>query len=120
MDKNQFRDELANYIPEVKNICDEYSDETLIHPLSFEAIVKPMEEAFENHNYALIQRFSSFIEYAWKNGDEAVQNAIWVTILECVKDIGDEAWRHFLNCISIEFLEDIVGEQNVGMWRYEN
>ena len=65
-----------------------------------------------------IQKYISFVERMWSQGDETVQNVVDVTILEYLSD-DEEVWIHFGTYISDNFRNYINRElikQNCAMW----
>ena len=108
--------------PECKHIYTEHLKdygELLQHVFYAEVINLPLAELLKtNKDTAQIQKYISFVERMWSQGDETVQNVVDVTILEYLSD-DEEVWIHFGTYISDNFRNYINREllkQNCAMW----
>lgn len=119
MTKEQFAEKLVAQFPEKEiSLLGHYQNykELLGHIFFADEINAPLMHLLEKcENTVEIEKYCTFIEEMWFQGDSAVKNIVEVSILERLID-EDIIWQRFGSFISKEFKESI-NDQIVPVFR---
>ena len=123
LSKEEFAEKFVSLFPDKRQSLDEHYadyDELLGHIYFSEVLNEPLIEMIsKNGDKNMIQKYCTFIEDMWLNGDDDVVNIVEVTILERLSD-DENIWETFGKYISNDFIRYINTEaipQNAMMWQ---
>ena len=110
MTKEKFAEKFVELFPDKKEMLSEHYNEyekLLGHVFFGDEINIPLVKLLlKNTDKSLIQKYCSFVEDMWNNGNDEVRNIVEVTIVEYISDNID-IWKRFGEYISNEFKNDI-------------